>query len=34
MLRPEIVVQHKTLRSGLKITVRVPLVETWSGRVR
>jgi len=34
MLRPEIVAQHETLRSGLKVTVRVPLVETWSGRVR
>jgi hypothetical protein len=32
MLRPEIVAQQETLRSGLKITVRVPLVETWSGR--
>jgi hypothetical protein len=34
MLRPEIVAQHETLRSGLKVTVRVPLIETWSGRVR
>ena len=34
MLRPEIVAQHETLRSGLNITVRVPLVETGSGRVQ
>ena len=34
MLRPEIVAQHETLRSRLKITARVPLAETWSGRVR
>jgi hypothetical protein len=34
MLRPEIVAQQETLRSGLKITVRVPLNETWSGRVQ
>ena len=34
MLRPEVVAQHETLRSGLKITVRVPLIQTWSGRVR
>jgi hypothetical protein len=32
MLRPEIIAQHETLCSGLKITVRVPLIETWSGR--
>jgi hypothetical protein len=32
MLRPEIVALNETLRSGLKITVRVPLVENWSGR--
>lgn len=34
MLRPEIVAQHETLRSGLKITTRVPVVDTWRGRVR
>ena len=34
MLRPEIVAQHEILRSGLQITARVPVIETWSGRVR
>lgn len=34
MLRPEIVAQHETLRSGLKITVRVPLGPTWNGHVQ
>lgn len=27
ILRPEVMAQHETLRSGLKITVRVPLIE-------